>query len=589
MKWLAMLAVASLGGCQMPPKSGAVDGGPGNQLPLDGGSGFAHLVFHVTDAESRLPMPSRVIFRPPPGSGFADSITSGTPDVGSPGAATGAFVTPGVVGSPEGVLLQTGLGVVPVPAGHYELFITRGPEWEAVDTAVDVGVGEVREVNAVLDRSVDTRGWVAADMHLHTSNSADSRMPPDRRIISMASSGVEFVVPTDHHVVTDLAPLIAALGYGPDVMGTIPGNELNFREGHAGVYPVPYDGNAPHGGSPAWSPSCGTVAGSNCMNDTQAFPYFRSLSASSVVTLNHAWWPGSDLGYFTNIAWGEGTANPPPAPLRSAGLFDAMEVLNGFWTREDAESRLVADWFYLLSQGLKVTAIGSSDSHKINWVRSGFPRSWLRLPDARPGDIGGAAFAEAIRNQRAIASTGPFVTVTVDGAQIGDTVVPNTTGQVTIDLTVDAPGWMQVDTVKVYVGAVEKQSFPVTPGHRPVMHTSFVQAITGDTYVVVLATGKTPLPPDVVGEYSRLNGWEMLPWAITNPVFIDANGDGQWHPQARWSGPPIPPPPGARPAPSRDNRPLAVPLDCDPRSPMYEPGLNDLWSPEREVMPLLYP
>jgi hypothetical protein len=535
-------------------------------------------------------MPSRIIFRPPPGSGFADSTTSGTYSWGSPGSWTGATVGPGVVGAPEGVLLQSGLGVIPVPPGKYKLFVTRGPEYEAVERDVTVGPGTVQKVDVQLDHSVDTRGWMSADLHVHMKGSFDSRLPHDRRMISEVSNGVKLIVTTDHYAVVDAAPLLRDLGYAADVAGAISGNELNFNPGHAGVYPVPYDATKPGGGTPPYqSPCTAPIVGTNCMPDVNAFPYFHSLIPNqTVVTINHPWWPNGDLGYFTNIKWGAGTSNPLPASLASAGLFDALELLNGYWTRGDAEAALLADWFYLISQGHRVTALGSSDTHRINWVRAGWPRSWLRLPTDRPGDVDGATLADAIRNHRVIASTGPFVLLTVDGAQIGDTVVPATAGQVTVAISVDAPQWINVDTVHLYVNGQRQMVWPVTPGKRPLFQTTSTIAVPADSWIVALASGSLPLPPDVVGEYSTGNGYQMLPWAITNPIYVDADGDGSWTPPP-WSGPPMTMPQFRHPLGRERPRPDQVPVDCEPGAVDTEPPLDALSSPEQQLMPLLYP
>src|SRR5689334_9498670 len=59
---------------------------PGNILALDGGVGnaavkYGQLELVVKDHDTRRPMPARVIFRPPPGAGFADSLTMGQVDV----------------------------------------------------------------------------------------------------------------------------------------------------------------------------------------------------------------------------------------------------------------------------------------------------------------------------------------------------------------------------------------------------------------------------------------------------------------------------------------------------------------------------
>jgi len=597
-------------GCELPPgppdpsrldlaDSVGTDGGldvdalaalDGNLLPLDGGAtGFAHLVFTLSDRDTQLPVPARVIFRPVPGAGFADSITSGTPDVASPGSFTGAVVGPGVLGAPEGVLLASGQGVVPVPPGTYALLVMRGPEYEAVPLDVTVAAGEVRTYNVQLDHSVDTRGWLSADLHVHTARSFDAKLLLDRRVISMTTSGVDVVVSTDHNVHTDLQPVITALGYGKDVIGTVIGNEFNFKEGHGGAYPVPYNPAQMYGGALPYqnlNPSTllcdAPVVGINCLTATSAFPTMHGLSPNTVVTVNHPWYDNADLGYFTNIGWGAGTPSGLPAPLASAGQFDALEILGGYWTRADAETYLVADWFYLLGQGHRIAALGSSDTHRINWVRAGYPRTWLRLPNDLPGDITGAGLADAIRNQRTIASTGPFITLTVDGAQIGQVVTPKTAGKLAIEISVDAPGWMKVDTVRLYVNGVEKRTFAVPPGQRPVFKASFTEDLVGDGFVVAHCSGTTPLPPDVVGEYSRDNGYQMLPWAITSPVYIDADGDGSWKPPA------APVPRGGLRRP--DIQPVQVahvtPVDCDPTP---RPGLRaePPLPAERALMPLL--
>jgi hypothetical protein len=612
----AFVLAAWLAGCQLPPGTPdddgpdlsdriTFDGGDldleslprldGNQLPLDGGtSPFAHLILTVIDGETRLPVPTRVIFRPVPGAGFADSITSGTFDPLSPGGGIGAVVGPGVLGSPEGVHLVSGLGVVPVPPGTYTLLFSRGPEYELPEVKITVGPGDTRPINVQLDRTVDTRGWLSADMHVHLGRSFDSKVAADRRVVSMVTNDIQVIVATDHNVNTDLAPVAAGLGYGADLVGTVVGNEFNFSPGHAGAYPTPFDPKDGVGGAPHWQDVCTPpLTGTNCMPDTMAFPLMRNqIPGVTVVTLNHPYWPGADLGYFTNIEWGVGTANPPPAPLRSAGLFDAMEVLNGYQANPAVLDTLVADWFYLLGQGLRVAALGNSDTHRMNWNRGGFPRTWLRLPNDTPGDTTGTLLADAIRNGRAIASTGPFLDLTVDGHKIGDTIVPHN-GSVKVDVSVDAPGWMKVDEVRVYVNGVLKHRLPVTPGARPVFQTSFMEPIAGDGWIVAVAEGKKPLPPDVVGEYSHGNGYEMTPWALTNPVFIDGNGDGAWHPPASPIGSGGPGPgPGMHK--NKSSRPFdgKVPEICDPTELSRigtEPPLEAPSTREHALMPHLFP
>jgi hypothetical protein len=308
------------------------------------------------------------------------------------------------------------------------------------------------------------------------------------------------------------------------------------------------------------------------------------VPGSTAVTINHPWWYGGDLGYFTNIQWGAGTINPLPASLPTAGKFDAFEVLNGYQTHPDTISYLIADWMFLLSQGHRVTALGSSDTHKINWVAAGWPRSWLRLAPDVPGEVTGAQLGEAVRLQRAIASTGPFAELIVDGKPIGDTV--NASGMVTVEMRVDAPGWMRVDKVRLYKNGALAHEYVVLPGQRPVFQQTIQEPISGDGWLVLQADGETPLPGDVIGEYAYYNGWETRPFVLTNPVFIDANSDGQWQPPT-WSGTP---PPFNKPAfRSEDTRPVrgAIREGCAPFE--EEPPLDAQGAAERYLAPLVNP
>jgi hypothetical protein len=106
-------------------------------------------------------------------------------------------------------------------------------------------------------------------------------------------------------------------------------------------------------------------------------------------------------------------------------------------------------------------------------------------------------------------------------------------------MSVDAPSWMQVDVVRLYQSGQLLHEYAVVPGHRPVFQNTLSVPVSGDAWFVLQAEGAQPLSPDVVGEYSSLNGYQMQPFVLTNPVFVDGDADGQWHPPA-WTGAPQP-------------------------------------------------
>jgi hypothetical protein len=543
--------VCVLAACQLPPNAPAgpdfgdsvevgtvsidADALPalaGNRLNVDGGVPLSWLVFDVRDDETDAVLPARVVFRPSPGEGFADNIRSGEHDPLSPKSDTGAVVARGVLGVPEGVLLAEGQGIVPVPAGHWDLFIHHGAAYEAAEVGVDVAPGEARSISVRLNHSVDTRGWLAADLHVHTGHSFDSSLSLERRAISMVTAGVELIVATDHNANTDLQPTLHALGY-EDIAVALVGDEFNFKNGHGGAYPTSFRGRAWYGGAPAYQDlnekgTCDPpVEGINCLEAVDAFALIRQqLPGRTIVTINHPYWPDGDLGYFTNIGWGAGTPGGFSAPLPALGHFDALEVLNGYRIKPDFVSAVVADWFNLLGRGYRIIGVAGSDTHRPSWVVGGFPRTWLRVPVDKPGDMTPDLLSQTLLSGHAVMSTGPFVDLHVDGAGIGDQVVPAHAGKVTLNIEVDAPSWIHVDTVAVYVNGESRGSYEPPVGQRPVFSVTVDEPIAGDSFIVVVASGSDPMPADVTGEYDAVNDTPMYPLAITNPVFIDADGDG---------------------------------------------------------------
>ena len=56
-----------------------------------------------------------------------------------------------------------------VPAGSYELVVTRGPEYRTVTRSVEVKAGDTSRVTVALQRYINqpSRGWYSGDTHLH--------------------------------------------------------------------------------------------------------------------------------------------------------------------------------------------------------------------------------------------------------------------------------------------------------------------------------------------------------------------------------------------------------------------------------------
>src|SRR5262249_30733824 len=153
------------------------------------------------DDVTLLPLPSRVIINavPPTPQPVLDVYQVTGMSVGGE---FGISLGPGVMAGPEGVYLLAGDGAFKLPVGTYDLLVNRGPEYEAVTKRVAISPQGTVRVDASLHRSVDTRGWVSADLHVHTGRGYDSVLPVEDRVVSLVCSGVELLVATDHNVLT---------------------------------------------------------------------------------------------------------------------------------------------------------------------------------------------------------------------------------------------------------------------------------------------------------------------------------------------------------------------------------------------------
>lgn len=221
----------------------------------------------------------------------------------------------------------------------------------------------------------------------------------------------------------------------------------------------------------------------------------------------------------------------------------------------------VDDWFTTLNLGHRLTALGNSDTHGLTSTEAGCPRNYVLTEVDRPQFLDPQAVADAVREHRVVASYGPFLRMWIDGAEIGSEIEAD--GPITIQLEVQAPTWVDVDRVELYENGTLIREFAVEPGGPSVMRftESFEHTPPQDAWYVAIATGDQTLAPvfteveipyipleevvsealgviDVVGSLlgeplAFPKEYPVLPYALTNPIWVDVGGDG-------WTAPGIP-------------------------------------------------
>jgi hypothetical protein len=149
---------------------------------------------------------------------------------------------------------HTGKGTTKLPAGRYNVYISRGFEYSVdLHENFEVQAGQTVTLDGLLIHEMDTSGYISGDFHLHAQPSIDSSLPLRMRVAANAAEGLEFVTSTDHDTVTNYAPYINDMGLN-HLMSSAVGVETSTLEfGHYIGFPLEYDHtDLPVHNTPPW-------------------------------------------------------------------------------------------------------------------------------------------------------------------------------------------------------------------------------------------------------------------------------------------------------------------------------------------------
>ncbi len=470
-----------------------------------------------------------------------------------------------------------GVVSIELPEGDYRVTVTRGVTWsvwppDAPETGGDpitITSGATVTRDAEIAQVVDTRGALSGDFHVHSINSPDSPVPLQMRVRNFMGEGVDVLVATDHDRISDVEAAVEAEGAGDEVAGIVGVELTTFDYGHYNSFPLTVDEDSRNGGAVDWAGGDGPG-----LAPREFFAALHEFPGEQVIQINHP-----NTGYFslTGADVLRGTTRTDPASLRlepqpgatedpiDTGLwsedFTALEVLNGtsmsrFWI-------CARWWLTMVGRGFTPTATAVTDTHRLFADLGGIPRSFVFLDDDddTPGTIDRDAFARAVNAGRLIGSAGPFFRVlarneTGDEASLGDVLATNGEA-VTLEVTVEVPAWMDVDTVEVYMNLGDDVLQPLRGYDDDPLVPTLSQAIDwdDDTDYQVVTTGdeeharwrrtvtfslETDVDAYVVVMVRSLGGGASMfplvgggvtPFAYANPFYLDADGDGYDDPE----------------------------------------------------------
>ncbi|MEZ4465901.1 MAG: CehA/McbA family metallohydrolase [bacterium] len=347
-------------------------------------------------------------------------------------------------------------------------------------------------------------GYSAGEFHQHSTSSLDSEVPNRRRVLANIAEGVGFMVPSDHDIIFDFRGLAEQMGVLDRIALPLPGVEISPTFGHLGAYGIQFAADAGAGGAPAGRPGGRPLARAHHRRAGRRRPRPGRHRHPDEPPPRH-------LGLVQHRRL------RPRDPRRGPRLpnwttdFETVEVYNG----QTDFCQVLADWLGLLNQGLRITAVGNSDTHGESRA-PGYPRNYVRTAGTAAHEVTGAEVSTALREGRSIVTGGAVLDFPF-GPGPGDTVVPDA-GSVRVHVRLRTPPYTGIRRLVAFHrgAAVFDREAAVDDAAIIDLDEEIAIPVEGDGPLVLLALGNPRLPYIAGGPV----------FALANPIWIDADADG---------------------------------------------------------------
>lgn len=418
-----------------------------------------------------------------------------------------------------------------LPPGKYRVVVVRGPEYSHLEQEVTVEPAKEFVFKGTLKRVVDTKGWISADFHNHSTPSGDNVCDTDGRLINIAAENLEFTPTTEHNRFYDWEPTIKTLGLESHIK-TVKGIELTGSRQHVNAFPFEPEPLKQNGGAPDWNDDPRVTV--------LTLRRWQTERADRWIQFNHP-----DLSNMFVDRDSDGIEDGGFVGVGS--MIDGAESQNGAGTDilADAPFRLSRPagslamkvtavrefvWRQLLNQGLRVTAVGVADAHSVYGNGVGCWRCYLPSSTDEPAKIDWAELSPHAKAGHLVLSTGPFLEVTTQNGKIaGDD--DRSTGGIDLKVRVQCTDWMDIDRVQVLVNSRPDPKLNFTRATHPQMFKDGVikfdekihVPLQQDAHLIVVAIDEDG---DQKIGYGTSDYAKVRPCAYNNPIYVDADGSG---------------------------------------------------------------
>lgn len=429
--------------------------------------------------------------------------------------------------------------------GTYKVYAVHGPEFSLESTVLKVNSGEDQILQIKTPkRSISTPNYMAVDMHVHSAPSMDNAFSTRKRVKTFVAENGEIMVAAEHDTIYDFNPLISEMGVsekmiaiaGTEVTSTVNSDVAPFTIGHMNFFPLvikPFayrKGLTPHENrrtrdvlyemSEAHNDPIAQLnhpregfklSGKSIPSDyedlIESEAFFEHMGVAS-----YPFNPHLPLSSFPN--------NSLIEPDKINGTrdidFDVIEIMNGTQNyKPDRTAAVRQDWFSLLNQGIKLAASANSDSHN-KWQQVALPRNMVSVSDDRLSKFNMKSFINSVRNGNFYGTTGPFMELKLDESYMGEMHSGN---QGTLNGRIYSVDWAKANNLKIQMNGKQILDLKLNDSGIFSVPLEFNQ----DSFITIETSGKA-------GENYQAVYPGFFPYAFSNPIYIDADGDGVWTP-----------------------------------------------------------
>jgi hypothetical protein len=418
-----------------------------------------------------------------------------------------------------------------LPPGKYHVVVVRGPEYSHLAKDITIDAGKIVDFKGTLKRLVDSKGWISADFHNHSTPSGDNVCDTDGRLINIAAEHLEFTPTTEHNRLYDWEPTIKALGLENHIK-TVKGMELTGSRQHFNAFPFEPEPLKQDGGAPVWNddPRITALTLRRWQGERpERWIQFNHPDLSNMFIDRNG--DGVQDGGFVGVGDmidGSESENGPGTNILAEAPFSVSRAGGSLAAKVSQNREFI--WRQLLNQGLRVTAVGVADAHSVYGNGVGCWRCYLPSSTDEPAKIDWAELSPHAKAGHIVLSTGPFLEVTTQNGKIaGDE--DRCTGGIDLKVRVQCTDWMDIDRVQILVNSRPDPKLNFTRKSHPQMFkegvVKFAERIQvplqQDAHLIVVVLDEDG---DQKIGFGTSDYAKMRPCAYNNPIYVDADGNG---------------------------------------------------------------